>query len=275
MKISFCITCKNRLHQLSQTLLKNLQDNQADQADVEFILVDFASRDGLKEWVIQNCAYALSTGYLKYYYTSQMDSWECPLAKNTAHWLGTGDILVNLDCDNFTGKNGARYVMDQFELYGPELILHQSSSQPGDGSFGRISLRREYFHLIGGYNESFNPMGYQDTDLILRSVSLGLIYIPKCDSIYNQAIPNTKDESILYTNTSKNYLLMCIENKSISDESIYTGQICVNQNGWGIRDGLARFSADVNGAFNDINYSCFQEKKETDNITIKINKLFN
>ena len=49
MLLSFCITCKNRLHQISKTLPQNLKDNK--NKDIEFILVDFSSKDGLKEYV--------------------------------------------------------------------------------------------------------------------------------------------------------------------------------------------------------------------------------
>ena len=38
LKISFCITCKNRLHQIRQTLLKNIEDNRRLQELVEFVL---------------------------------------------------------------------------------------------------------------------------------------------------------------------------------------------------------------------------------------------
>lgn len=242
MKISFCITCKNRLHQISETLMQNLQDNIAAQKDVEFILVDFASKDGLKDWVIQNFKKELESGYLKYFFTKKMDNWECSIAKNTAHLVASGDILVNLDCDNFTGKDGGRYVINHFLEYGTNLVLHQSSSEPGDGSYGRIAMLKKYFYLIGGYNEMFNPMGYQDTDLILRLVSLGLVYTPKCDPRYNKAIHNTKDESILYANSEKNYFDMCSENKDMSDESLNTGQIIVNNGSWGIRHQLFQYS---------------------------------
>ncbi len=53
-KISFCITCKNRLHQIRQTLPKNLEDNRRLQELVEFVLVDFGSTDGLRKWISDN-----------------------------------------------------------------------------------------------------------------------------------------------------------------------------------------------------------------------------
>lgn len=104
--LSFCITCKNRFHQISKTLRQNLDDNSLFSELVEFVLVDFGSTDGLRKWVICNFRDELESGYLKYYYTEELPFWHCSVAKDTSHLLASGEILVNLDCDNFTGPNG-------------------------------------------------------------------------------------------------------------------------------------------------------------------------
>ena len=49
-KISFATVCMNRLHHIRQTLPKNIADN-SDYENVEFILLDYNSSDGLEEWV--------------------------------------------------------------------------------------------------------------------------------------------------------------------------------------------------------------------------------
>lgn len=43
--LSFCITCKNRLAQIKQTLRQNLEDNRYGRDKIEFVLVDFGSTD--------------------------------------------------------------------------------------------------------------------------------------------------------------------------------------------------------------------------------------
>ena len=250
MKVSFCITCKNRFHQISKTLLKNLKDNVSSNNDVEFILVDFDSKDGLKDWVLPNFKNELASGYLKYFFTKELPNWNCSIAKNTAHFLATGDILVNLDCDNFTGENGGMYVKRQFTIYGSKLVLHQSSSNAGDGSFGRISVLKKYFQLLGGYNEMFNPMGYQDIDLILRLVKFGLFYVPKCDLLYNGAIQNSKEEGLLYANSQKTYTEMSFENRMLSMENINFGNIIANNGVGGIKKNVFKY---VEGDFLEVN----------------------
>src|ERR1700742_2651942 len=114
-KLSFCITCKNRFHQIARTLPQNLSDNLSGKEDMEFVLVDFGSSDGLKEWVITNFKRELNSGYLKYFFTGSLEHWHASIAKNTAHYCSVGEIVVNLDCDNYTGAEGGAFVMDQVD----------------------------------------------------------------------------------------------------------------------------------------------------------------
>lgn len=241
-KISFCVTCKNRFHQIKLTLKKNLEDNKALNNEIEFNLVDFGSSDGLQEWVCTNFVNDLKSGYLKYYYTETMPLWHCPKAKNTAHLLADAEIVVNLDCDNFLGKDGASFVLRQFRIFGQNIILHQGSGIPLDGSFGRIAMAKRHFLNIGGYDESLLPMGYQDADIIHRLVQFGLRYVPKIDKEYNKAIPNTKDEGLLHTGSNDNYYQMNYQNMLTSKANISDGLIIANTNAeWGIIDGLLKY----------------------------------
>ena len=49
-QISFCITCMNRLKHLQETLEKNILDNFLVD-EVEFVVLDYNSQDGLEEWI--------------------------------------------------------------------------------------------------------------------------------------------------------------------------------------------------------------------------------
>src|SRR6476661_11265433 len=237
-KISFCITCKNRLHQISQTLKANLDDNRNIANDVEFILVDFDSTDGLKDWIVKNFKAELKSGYLKFFFTKELNNWHASIAKNTAHFLASGEILVNLDCDNFTGNDGGAFVLKQFDLYGSKIVLHQASENPSTGSFGRISMLKKYFISVGGYDESFKTMGFQDNDLIHRLVEFGLFYVTNDESRYNCAITNTQYEKIKYTNSDMPYMRMIYENKLLSKKNILLGRIIANEGEFGIRKNI-------------------------------------
>lgn len=229
LKLSFCITCKNRFHQVSKTLLKNLSDNKELSNEIEFVLVDFDSDDNLKEWVFLNFKEELKTGYLKYFFSDKLPKWHCSVAKNLAHKYSNGKILVNLDCDNYVGQDGAKFVLAQFDRYGEQLLLHQASGVLKDGSFGRIAVLAKYFQAVGGYDETFHPMGYQDADLIHRLVKFGLKYISKGNLKFNLAIPNSKEEGIKFTESEKTYFQMNAENNQKSKFNIMRNKIKANQ----------------------------------------------
>lgn len=171
IKLSFCTTCLKRLTQIQMSLPQNLQDNLKYQDRIEFVVVDFGT-PGLYEWIYANFKWALANGYLRYLRTDKMPHWHASIAKNTSHKIARGDILVNLDCDNFTGANGAEHILKIFQKYGNDILFHQWSGISKDGTYGRISYHRKTFFKLGGYDESFLPMGYQDHDIIMRFQTL-------------------------------------------------------------------------------------------------------
>jgi len=228
----------NRLYQIERTLGKNLADNRMFGHLVEFILVDFGSKDGLMDWIKQNFMDDIESGLLKYYYTDKMKSWHASIAKNTSHLYANGDVLMNLDCDNYTGYNGGKFVIQQFMNIDDDIILHQVYIYL-DGSFGRIGMRREFFHAIGGYNEAFAPMGYEDIDLLERLKALGLRYVHAGDRRYNNAIPNTREESIGNIIHKVEWDEMNRSNRLMSDRNISEGRVAVNVGvEWGIREDI-------------------------------------
>ncbi len=233
--LSFCITCMNRLHQIRNTLRKNLDDNRNHKHLVEFILLDLGSRDGLRDWIRDNFMDDIDSGALKYYYTDKLKSWNAPIAKNTAHLLGNNDILVNLDCDNFTGPNGGAFVINHFLDFSDDIVLHQAYEFI-HGSFGRIAMRREFFHAVGGHDETFKPMLYEDIDLINRMIAQGLKYVHAPDEEYNRVISHEREESFANIDHPVESMDLIRSNEAISEAKITDGRLIANKNRvWGIR----------------------------------------
>lgn len=236
--LSFCITCKNRFHQIKYTLPKNLEDNRMFAHLIEFVLIDFDGTDGLREWIGSEFMDDIKSGYLKYYYTDELMHWHASIAKNTSHLYANNDILMNLDCDNYTGNNGGKYVIQIFNNYEDDIILHLFSGNLSDGSYGRIGMKKNYFEQISGYDESFEPMGYQDVDLINRLKRIGLSYVNSKDSTYNRAIPNAKADSIMNTKSNLTWEEMNIRNLRKSKSDISEGHLIVNNGVYGIRENV-------------------------------------
>ena len=153
----------------------------------------------------------------------------CLHCKEHGHLLARGDILVNLDCDNFTGERGASHVINHFIRNADDIVLHQARDL-FNGSFGRISVRRTDFLAIGGYDESLLPMGYEDVDLIERLKALGLVYVHDTNERFNKSIPNTRDEGIVNIKEKVSYAEMVRKNRIKSQENIAEGRLVANKN---------------------------------------------
>lgn len=244
LTLSFCITCKNRIHQIRQTLRQNLEDNKGFKDLIEFILVDFGSTDGLQEWISENFTDEIEEGYLKYYYTEEMSSWHMSVAKNTSHILANNLIVVNLDCDNFTGKNGGMFIIENMIKYGwDKTVIHQMSREIGDGSCGRVSISKSNFLILRGYDESFEPWGYDDIDMIERAKQIKLNYIYLPNIRYNRVVLNTMEERMANINSKLSCEEMDKHNKQLSIKNIAAGKYRANKekNHIGIIDNIYTF----------------------------------
>lgn len=167
MKISFCITCMGRLHHLKETLQKNIEDN-ADYENIEFLILDYNSPDGLEAWVENNISTLQNIAYFR---ERSAVRWRMPHAKNMAHLLATGEIVCNLDADNFTGKSYALKLAEHFSAPTPKIVTHVL----GGGFGGRIAIRKSDFLALRGYDEALGwGWGCEDDDFKGRAAAAGL-----------------------------------------------------------------------------------------------------
>lgn len=216
---------------MKKTLLQNLNDNLMDRQSIEFILMDFDEGDQIKNWIHKGFGEFLSDGYLKYFHCPSLEKWNASIAKNTSHKMASGAVLVNLDCDNYTGYKGGAFVLEQFRESEQNIVLWQFSKIKEDGSFGRISITRDLFKILGGYDESFLPMGYQDDDLMARAKANGALLVHRRNPEYNQSIPNEK-----YKPATMSYKQMKMANKAKSKKNIRLGQLMANSGQFGLDD---------------------------------------
>ena len=112
-KISFCTVCMNRLHHLRKTLLVNIIDN-SDYRDAEFVLLDYNSTDGLEDFVRAEMKDYLNSGKLIYYKTLAPRYFNRSHSRNLVFKLSSGDLICNIDADNFTGKGFVCYLNSEF-----------------------------------------------------------------------------------------------------------------------------------------------------------------
>jgi len=216
----------NRLSHLRQTLPINLRDNQ-DYPSIEFIVLDYNSSDGLKEWIQHEMKDYLNMKKLIYRRAKGFQYFHHAHAKNIAHRLAQGKTVCNLDADNYTGQRFAEYLAQIF-TNGKRLILRSPSVNYG--TYGRIAMHKADFELIGGYDERMKyGWGYEDTDLVTRARRMGFqehlipTHSPFLKAIRHQHSDRTKHTRLHNLNQS------CQIHKRLSLESISKGEYVANQ----------------------------------------------
>lgn len=192
--ISFCTVCKGRLWQLRQTIFKNLSMLQDD---CEMVLLDYQSDDGLEDFIRSNFSEELKSGKLKVFKLLHDYNYTSSYAKNVVHRLATGDILFNLDGDNFIQEGLIETLRNLPEN---TLLNAQGADVVKDiGSFGRLGYHKTMFDKLCGYNEDLVGMCLADDgDLCKRALLSGM----RLKSILTPLdhIQNTDEDRHKYTN---------------------------------------------------------------------------
>ena len=170
MRISLCTNCMGRRSQLEQTLPHNLSLLR-DFPAFELVLIDYNSRDGLADWILAEFPAEIASGRFSFYRTADPQGYVMTHAKNVAHLAAAGEIVTNLDGDNFLTAPYLNFVENVFSQGDRRLFI--GFNGPGIGS--RISVRRDEFIAAGGYDEDLGiGWGPDDFDLALRLHHLGL-----------------------------------------------------------------------------------------------------
>lgn len=191
-KISFCTVSMNRLHHLKKTLPKNIFDN-LDYNNVEYVVLDYNSHDNLSEWICTEERKYLDMGILKYYKTTDPVVFNRSHSRNMCFRLATGDILCNIDADNFTGKGFAEYVNDKFQKEDDIFLTGNSSHRD---TIGRVCIKKDDFMQVNGYNECIQDYGFEDNELYKRLIVFGKRQVGIEEFTYLKAIQHDNYERI-------------------------------------------------------------------------------
>lgn len=178
MKISYCTVCTNRLWQLKITLPINIEYTKKGESEIIVLAYnDIATY----AWLQLNYPEHIADGRLRIIYHLDVEPFSCGYTKHIVHSLAEGDVLVNLDADNF---------IDNLEKYAleikPNQIVKTYPSLCDIGQCGRIIVTRELYHLVGGYRD----MGRDDDgDFTRRCMALPGVEIKQIYT-YIHTIPN-------------------------------------------------------------------------------------
>jgi Glycosyl transferase family 2 len=221
-RISVCTVCMNRLHQLKHTLPQNIKDTE-DYKNLEFIVLDYNSQDGMEEWIRLNMASHIESGRLVYYKTTEPTSWSPSHSKNIAFKIATGDIICNIWADYYTGAGFARYANKKFAKNN-NIVLTPIDFPKGKKNrhlqgdiLGKVCAWKADFEKIKGFDEHIDRHGYEDYDFINRLEMIGVKRVLIETSDYLQFISHDNDERFLLPTHDLQglYVHYCSPSKSI------------------------------------------------------------
>lgn len=174
LRVVFCVTCKNRTDHLKQVLPHNLAGNPRS----KFVILNYNTDDDLIEWLTTSHKAEMDEGRLVLYTYRDAPKFRIAHAKNMAHRCGIlegGEVLVNLDADNYAGYGFEDFAVREFKAV-PDIYMWAGMIKGvlPRGISGRIVLTKHAFLKVGGYDESkFEHWGSDDKDLNLRLKKLG------------------------------------------------------------------------------------------------------
>lgn len=166
MKVSYCTNCHNRLWQLQQTLPHNLKFTKID--EIEIVVLAY-NDDSIKPYLEENYKEYLSDGRLNVYNHNDDLPYTFAHVKNLTHGLAKGEILFNLDSDNYI--DGVENILPT--ITDNQLMITDKPLRDGRG--GRIGMTRNTFNRLNGYRD--NQRLPDDDDLIFRAMALGKILV--------------------------------------------------------------------------------------------------
>lgn len=235
-KVSFYTACMGRLHHLRQTLPRNIEW-AASYGNVEFVVLDYNSPDGLEEWAKGALLAHIRSGRVVYAKAWRPQHFEMAKARNVAALLTSGSVVCNLDADNFLGEGFVEHLAGLVER---EAIVHS----PGlGGSYGRIATCKEDFLTLGGYDERFKGWGCEDWDLINRAKAMGFVE-KTFDHRYDLFIDHSDEERARFLSGPKGHTWA--KQEAMSKQAISAGRFVANRGkSWGCEEVLRNFSGPV------------------------------
>ena len=233
-RISFCTTCMDRLYNLRKTLPTNIKDNAAYK-NLEFIVLDYNSKDNLWKWMKKYMFSHIESGKVVYYKTEEPKYFSMAHSRNIAFKVATGDIVNNLDADNYTSwayKNQLDKPADECWAAYLNRMANDSSEKvifaKGKRSMhGRIGFyRREFIDLLGGYDEDLLGYGHDDHDLVKRAWALGFTMYWWGGTYFYRLRTSRKEKN---QNMERPWKVTEVENTSKSAKNISEGKFKANE----------------------------------------------
>ena len=206
LKISLCTTCGNRLYDLKYTTPFNLEFIKKYGKKVEWIIIDYGSTNVNEVRDYVNSIQAPDN--LDIVFKRIDEKWNMGRAKYASHDIASGDILINLDSDNFLGIGYLDHIYEIFDNnplsiayfeWENKFIQLKNNYGVDFGYIGKVAVSKGIYKSTCGYPIDINGYGGDDTDLVYRVKEISNVNIVCLNGIngdWSKTIPTVDEESI-------------------------------------------------------------------------------
>lgn len=166
--ISIVTTCMNRTHDLKRTLPTNIADN-SDYPHLEFVIVNYNSSDDMDEYMTsKEMSPHIKSGKVRYLRTRHPKYYSMSHSRNIGFKNANGMIVTNVDADNYTGEGFASF-LNLLSNIKPRKAFFAKGKRL---CHGRIGMYKDEFEYLGGYDESLEGYGADDSNLMYRAMAM-------------------------------------------------------------------------------------------------------
>jgi glycosyltransferase involved in cell wall biosynthesis len=238
MKLSVVTTCMNRLDHLRQTLPQNMKDSAG--VSVEFVLVNYNSKDDMDRWVQINYPQEIASGLIKHVHVLNVTEYSMVHSRNVGFKAASGEVVVQVDADNYMKQGFAARCLEIAATTSGPVVMFRANHRLR----GRLGFRRqEFIDLLGGYDESMKGYGADDRDIFERAKRLGFTAVKYGGDLseflcikHGKSL-STENMTIKKRSTGEHL------NKAIMEESLRLGRFKANVGrDWGSAEVIINFS---------------------------------
>ena len=182
----------------------------------------------------------IDSGLVAYYRTTEPKYYTMSHSRNVAFSVATGDIVNNVDADNWVNAGFVTYLNQLANQCATKAMFAKGRRL----IHGRLGFYKHEWKALGGYDESLDSYGYDDKDLMYRAWMAGY----KLMWFGGQYCTRIKTPMAMKTQLMQNKNRRATEraNEARSHQNILNGCLEANQDKpWGIARLVKNFSEEI------------------------------